>query len=88
MFGHCFVIQYFKCVLLNCNHLDGEERAGCFTLIVFSDVLWLFVTVPCVGLQCVIVVFLIILTCFLTFDSKTMHGIQTFPCHLHIPLKL
>ena len=36
MFGHCFVIQYFKCVLLNCNHLDGEERAGCFTLIVFS----------------------------------------------------
>ena len=34
MFGFCFVIQYF--MFFNfCNHLDGEERAGCFTLIVF-----------------------------------------------------
>ena len=23
------------CVTLFCNHLDGEERAGCFTLFVF-----------------------------------------------------
>ena len=30
MFGPCFVIQY-----LVCNHLAEEERAGCFTLIVF-----------------------------------------------------
>ena len=60
MFGPCFVIQYsvsLKC----CNHLYGEKRVGCFTLIVFlmscGSVLSLFLTVPCVGLQCVIVVF-------------------------------
>ena len=39
----------------------GEERAGCFTLIVFlmgcDCVLWLFHMIPWVGLQCVIVVF-------------------------------
>ena len=33
MFGHCFVIQYSVLVLF-CNHLDGEERAGCFALTV------------------------------------------------------
>ena len=31
MFGPCFVIKYF----VFCNHLDGEEKAGCFTLSVF-----------------------------------------------------
>ena len=32
MFCPCFVISH--CVSFhNCNHLDGEERAGCFTLI-------------------------------------------------------
>ena len=25
----CFVVRYFKSILF-CNHLDGEERAGCF----------------------------------------------------------
>ena len=45
-----------------CNHLDGDERAGCFTLFVFQVsliviVLWLFLTVTLVGLQCVLVVF-------------------------------
>ena len=34
MFGPCFVMQYFVSVYF-CNHLDGEERAGCFTLTVF-----------------------------------------------------
>ena len=34
VFGLCFVIQYFMSFQC-CNHLDGEERAGCFTLIVF-----------------------------------------------------
>ena len=34
MFGPCFVIQYFWSLWL-CNHRDGEERAGCFTFIVF-----------------------------------------------------
>ena len=34
MFGPCFVIQCFVCVLC-CIHLDVEERAGCLTLIVF-----------------------------------------------------
>ena len=32
--GPCFVIQYFVSFLF-CNHLDGEEKAGCFTLTVF-----------------------------------------------------
>ena len=50
------------CVLLLCNHLDGEERAGCFTLTVFLmssavSVLWLFLTVLWVSLQKVIVLF-------------------------------
>ena len=46
---------------LVCNHLDEEERAGCFALIVLClatvNVLWLFLTVSWVGLQCVSVVF-------------------------------
>ena len=25
----CFVVRYFLSILF-CNHLDGEERAGCF----------------------------------------------------------
>ena len=43
-----------------CNHLDEEENAGCLALIVLCsvtvNVLWLFITVPWVGLQCVIAV--------------------------------
>ena len=42
-------------------HLDVKQRAACFALIVllmpFDCVLWFFLTVPWVGLQCVIVVF-------------------------------
>ena len=44
--------------------IDWEERAGYFTLIVFlmsfdygSSSRWLFLTVPWVGLQCVILVY-------------------------------
>ena len=38
-----------------------EEKAGCFAIVVLqmyshTNVLWLFLTVPWVGLQCVIVV--------------------------------
>ena len=36
-------------ILLFCNHLDGEERAGCFTLSVFlvsRDCMWLFLSMP------------------------------------------
>ena len=45
-----------------CNHLEDEERAGCFAFIVYECsvtvyVLWLFLTVPWVDLQYVIVVF-------------------------------
>ena len=55
------------CVLfslsLRCNHLVGEERelVALFCLsslfLVVVIVLWLFLTVPRVGLRCVIVVF-------------------------------
>ena len=39
-------------------HLDGEERAGCFTLRVFLViVVWLFLALPRVCLKFVIVVF-------------------------------
>ena len=39
-----------------------QERAGCFTVLVFLmvvtvTVMWLFLTVPWAGLQCVFVVF-------------------------------
>ena len=61
-FVPCFVFNTL-CRFYFCHHLDGEKRAGCFTLIVFlmSEnviVLLLFLTVPWVGLQCVIEVFL------------------------------
>ena len=57
-FDSCFVIQYIAYVNF-CNHLDVKERAGCFAITVFLavSVLWFFLTVPWVGLQCVIVVF-------------------------------
>ena len=29
----CFVVRYFMSILV-CNHLEGEERAGCFALFV------------------------------------------------------
>ena len=32
--GPCFIMQYF-CSFLFCCHLAGEERAGCFALVVF-----------------------------------------------------
>ena len=30
----CFAVRYFMSILF-CNHLDGEERAGCFAKFVF-----------------------------------------------------
>ena len=50
------------CPFLFCNHLEEEERAGCFAFVVLRmpcccDVLRLCPIVPLVGLQCVIVVF-------------------------------
>ena len=35
MFGSCFVIMQYLVSSLVCNHLDGEELADCFTIIVF-----------------------------------------------------
>ena len=31
----CFVLRCFMFILVFCNHLDGEERAGCFAKFVF-----------------------------------------------------
>ena len=41
------------------NHVDGEERAGCFTLSSWclKIAVWLFLTLSWVGLKFVIVVF-------------------------------
>ena len=51
---HYFPFQF-------CNHLDEEERAGCFAKIVLClvtvNVLGLFLMVPWFRLQCVIVIF-------------------------------
>ena len=51
MFGTC-LLSRTKCPFY--NHLAEEERAGGLTLIVFliESVLGLFLTAPCVGLQC------------------------------------
>ena len=55
LFGRYFVTQYFVSVWF-CNHLVGEERAGCFAKTVFLmsyvtvSVMWLFLAVPWVGM--------------------------------------
>ena len=55
-----FLSDHFREI---CNHLDGEESAGCFALFVCLSswclmiVVWLFLTMPWVCLQFVIVVF-------------------------------
>ena len=53
------IASFNMCPFKFCKHLDEEERAGCFALIVLFlvtvNVLWLFLTVLWVGLQCVIV---------------------------------
>ena len=56
----CWFLFWYA--LLFCKHHDEEERAGCFALIAFLSLVTvnvplLFLTVPWVGLQCVIVVF-------------------------------
>ena len=40
-----------------CNHIEGEEKAGCFVIIVLQIIVMWLHTVPWVGLQFVIVVF-------------------------------
>ena len=55
----CFVVRYFVPILVF-NHIDGEERAGCFAFLsswCLVIVGWLFLAVPQVSLQFVIVVF-------------------------------
>ena len=45
----------FCCALLLCNHLDREERAGCFAKLVFLASRYCCVTVPWICLEFVIV---------------------------------
>ena len=50
------------CPFSFCNHLEEEEKAGCFVIFVlqmycYYNVLFLFIMVPWAGLQCVILVF-------------------------------
>ena len=60
-----FDVHYLLSFLLLQSDLDEEERAGCLAFNVFQvsqalvtvNVLWLFLTVPWLGLQFVIVVF-------------------------------
>ena len=64
MFGPCFVNQNFV-PFLCCNRLGGEERAGCFILLIFL-VSCLGTSVRHRGLVCGVLwgYFLIILTFF------------------------
>ena len=54
-----------------------------YRCIVTINVLWLFLTVPCVGLQCVIVVFPDH-THFLTIVVKVISILLDFCCNLHM----
>ena len=58
--GFCNCSMFCLCVTLCCNHLDGEERAGCLLCLsswCLMIVVWLFLTIPRVYLQFVIVVY-------------------------------
>ena len=60
-----FVIQHFVSQL--CNYLDGEERAVCFYFnwsLGTVGVLWVYLRMPWIRMQCVIVVLSDLLTCF------------------------
>ena len=51
-------MHYFVSILVF-NQLEEEEKAGCFAIISYRcivtiNVMWLFLTVRCVGLQYVI----------------------------------
>ena len=57
----CFAMHYFVSILV-LQTSEKEEKADCLLIlpyrcIVIINVLWLFLTVLWVGLQCVIVVF-------------------------------
>ena len=55
-----FFMYVTLCPLSFCNHLDGEERAGCSAWFVFQvspDCCVALLAVPCVCLQLVILVF-------------------------------
>ena len=71
MFGPCFVMQYFVSFKFLAIILIGKRELvayfNCFldVLIATVIILWLFLTVLWVRLWCVIVVFSIILKCFL-----------------------
>ena len=55
MFGLCFVMHYFLSFLVLQSPLRGGENwLLCFNCLFTVSVLWLSLTVPWVGLQCVI----------------------------------
>ena len=61
--GPCFAMHYLVTIHF-CDHLAKQEIAGCFTFNVFLllsvfGALCLFLTVSYVGMQCVIVAFLV-----------------------------
>ena len=86
--SHCGVLCLFHvllyiamCPFLFCNHLDGEERAGCFTLVVF--LVSCSSSLRCRGLVCSVWLwyFLIILTfsyssILLRFSKRVGYGLS------------
>ena len=79
----CFVVRIFMSILV-CNHLDGEERAGCFAWFVLRMSRDCCVALPCGAMSlsavCEIVVFpdhthyFPVIT---TYNYKAVHFINT-----------
>ena len=57
MFGPCFALQYFVSLLVLKSSCCGRETWLLYFCLGTVIVMWLFLTVPWRGLQCVIVVF-------------------------------
>ena len=84
-----FGMHYFVSFLV-CNPIEEEETAGCFAFVVLPSeclvtvyALWLFLTVPWVGLQCVIAAFpdhtyFFLLSCRLLKTHTHIHCIYMY----------
>ena len=73
------------------NHLEEDKKAGCsYRCIVTKNVLWLFLAVSLVGLQCVIVVFPdhthLISNCCIKISYTTFRSILSALFHMQIDM--
>ena len=93
LWGFCvclFGMHYFVSFLVY-NHLEDEEPAGCFAFVVLPSeclvtvyVLWLFLTVPWVGLQCVIGVFPDHTHLLFFIQLQTFKNTHSYSLYIHV----